>query len=615
MNKTIIFTGLTILLASCVPTQESKDDLLAMALDRKADLQLGVYITAQAVDQLLAREEGRREAISILHANGITKAYVEVYRGGLVVPTDRLKSAVDFFHKHGFEVVGGIATVPGDNFGVRQEARYSWFNWQAEKTQEDLKKVMLETAPLFDAFIVDDFLCTADTSKLSNEAKGDRSWSEYRRDLLVELSSTIFTDLPKKENPNIQMIIKYPQWYDRYHLFGYDVVRQNALFDKIWIGTETRGQFTQRFGFVQPYEGFINFRWMKSLAGDKMGGAWFDHIDCDDKDFIDQAYQSVLGGAQELILFNYFNLVEGHPGQHLLRMEFVNLADLAQQVARSPVKGISAYKSPNSDAGGDLYLMDFMGMMGIPIVPESQYPEGAQVIFLPTQAASDSSIYRKVIQSLQEGARIIFTAGFLANARKGEAISQLAGIKWPLDLHPQIFNEIIVNGQSESLPMGLDIETRIQTSGASALLEAVFEGKRVPYLTKNRDETIFVLNAHTFSQADFDAAGEVLLCPRPLGLVEIPDGWTNIIRSAFNEPLKIKFEAPVRVTFQPFGDHEVMIQNYNLRPVQVRLVIEDSYEYYNGLNGSPIIKERSALKMDLPARSRIWIKRKSISKG
>ncbi len=615
MIKTLIFTGLTVLIFSCTPIRESENTILSLALDRKDDLQLSVYITAHAVDQLLSQEAGRREAVSILHANGITKVYVEVYRSGLVVPTDQLKSVVDFFHKHGFEVVGGIATVPGENFGVRQEARYTWFNWQAEKTQEDLKKVMLETSPLFDAFIVDDFLCTDDTSKLSKEAKGDRTWPEYRRDLLVELSSSIFTEAPNKVNPGIKMIIKYPQWYDRYHLFGYDVPRQNDLFDEVWIGTETRGQFTQRFGFVQPYEGFINYRWMKSLAGKKMGGAWFDHIDCNDRDFIDQAYQSVLGGAQELTLFNYFNLVEGHPGQHLLRMEYENLADLARQVAVSPVSGISAYKPPNSDAGSDLYLMDFMGMIGIPIIPVSRYPEGAKVILLPTQAASDPSIYDQVDQSLKEGTRIIFTTGFLSHVRNGEEFARMAGIQWPINIHPEKVNEVISQDHPDTLETGIIIEADLKTSGASVLLEVLLEGNRIPYLTKSSDENIFVLNVHTFSQEDFDAVGEVLLCPGPLGLMEIPENWANTIREIFNEPLGINMEGPVRVACQPFGENEMMIQNYNPDPVLVRLEIDDSFDYYDALNGSPLTKEGSALKLELPARSRIWVKRKSVSKG
>ena len=64
---------------------EQVNDQFSYAKERKDDLQLSIYITAHAVKNLLSDEEGRREAISIFRCNGITKAYIEVYRGGLVI--------------------------------------------------------------------------------------------------------------------------------------------------------------------------------------------------------------------------------------------------------------------------------------------------------------------------------------------------------------------------------------------------------------------------------------------------------------------------------------------------------------------------------------------------
>ena len=287
MRRSFTLLFLLLLFTKCSTTDKAPDDLFTYASAHKKDLSLSIFITTQAVNQYLSTEEGRREAVSLMRANGITKAYLEVYRS-TVAPLELLRTASDYLRKEGFEVAGGIATVPGPDFGVRQEARFEWFNWQNPKTQMDLRKVMEETAPIFDNFIVDDFLATSDTSAESAAAKGRRDWPEYRRDLLSELSKTIFLDPVKKINPKMNMIIKYPQWYDRYHLYGYDVVRQPQLFDQVWVGTESRGQNTQSFGFVQSYESFIAYRWLASLSGDKIGGAWFDHIDCDQNDFIDQ---------------------------------------------------------------------------------------------------------------------------------------------------------------------------------------------------------------------------------------------------------------------------------------------------------------------------------------
>lgn len=596
-----------LLLTNCTQQAPHIDDFSSYVESRNMDLRLSTYVTAHAVEELLSTEEGRREALSILKANGINKLYIEVYRSGLVVSPDLLRDVTRYFTEHGFDIIGGIATVPGPGFGVRQEARYGWFNWQNEKTQNDLRKVMEDIAPIFDAFIVDDFLCTADTSIESKSAKGERSWSEYRRDLLTKLQSRLFIDPLKKVNPDIHMIIKYPQWYDRFHLFGYDVVRETALYDQVWVGTETRNMNTQRFGYVQPYEGFVNYRWLASISGDKIGGSWFDHIECDRNDFIEQAWQSVLAGSPELCLFNYYNLVNGHEGHHLLRMNYHHLADLAQTVREFPVEGVDAYKPPNSDAGGDLYIMDFIGMFGISLVPVSQYPEEASVIFLPTQAASDKEIISKIKESLQKGSRIIVTSGFLASALDGAELSELAGIGLPVISESMLARDVKIDDQVVKMELPLEIETSLNVKNAEVMLEALVEGKRIPYLTGNKENNVFVLNAHTFSQADFDAVGEVLLCPKPLGLLNVPKNWANTIREVFNAPFNIDMDSPVKVALQTLGNGDIVIHNYNNEEVEVRLKSEN-HQYVNIITNEGLSVDNGMAIIDMPARSRMWLK-------
>lgn len=551
---------------------EKEGDVYSLAVSRRQDFRLGVYITAHSVRDYLSSPEGRREALSVLRCNGVTKTYIEVYRSGLTIPPNQLKSVRDFFLQNGFEVVGGIATVPGGDFGVRQEAKLGWFNWQNKKTQDDLKKVIEQSAPLFDEFIVDDFMCTADTSDESTLAKGDKTWAEYRRDLFVKLSRDIFIDPAKRANPTIKLTIKFPQWYDRFHLFGYDPVRESALFDQIWIGTETRGQYTQRYGFVQPYEAFVNFRWLADIGGDKTGGAWFDHGDCDALDFIEQAYQSVLAGASELVLFHYGDLVNGHPGHHLLRKEFEHLADLAHIVHEHPVRGIPGYKPANSDAGGDLYIMDYIGMIGVPLIPVATFPKDAETIFLPTQAAHDADVVEKTLLSIGRGATIIMTSGFLLHAKDGEKLAAAAGIKFESARLPLQADSILVGDSFQSISRKLEMEAVLTLMpGTKALLTAKSAAGQIPYLTQNVAADIYVLNTHTFSQSDFDAVGEVLLCPKQLGVLDLPESSANTIRSAFYQNVAISLQAPMRVTFQPLGDKMWMLHNYNQHKVDISI--------------------------------------------
>jgi len=468
------------------------------------------------------------------------------------------------------------------------------------------------SAQVFDEFIVDDFLCTADTSSESKSAKGNRTWSQYRRDLLTSLSKEIFIEPAKQINPNISLIIKYPQWYDRFHLFGYDLAREPQLFDKVWVGTESRGQYTQRYGFVQPYEGFVNYRWIKSIAGNKIGGAWFDHGDCDENDFIEQAYQSVLAGAEELVLFNYNSFVYGHRGHHRLRAEYHHLADLARHVSQNPVVGVAGYKPINSDAGGDLYIMDFIGSLGIPLIPVHQYPQDSKVILLPTQAAADNEIAVKIERSVENGSTIIFTSGFLAHAVDGEKLAELAGIKFPLKINPHKAPKILVGAESIPVEYGLDLASAIQTTAGEALLSAVTGSGRIPFLIKSKKEDVkvYTINTHTFSQEDFDKVGEVLLCPKPLGLMELPESWTNIIRDAVLTNLDIKLEAPTRIVIQPMGTTGWMFHNYNNTKENISFINKNisNTDLVDGFSGQILQSEHNQLNLQLEPRSRIWVK-------
>lgn len=605
-----IIACVSLFLSGCSFVQKPSNDFGEYALSRKDDLSLSVYVTAHTVQRMFTSEEGRRETLSLLRCNGISKVYVEVYRSGLVVPPELLKESVAFLQKNGFEVVGGIATVPGGNFGVKQEGTLGWFNWQSEKTQNDLRNVMTQAAPLFDTFIIDDFLCTADTSQQSKTARGDRSWSEYRRELLTGLSETVFIKPARKVNPDIKMIIKFPQWYDRFHLFGYDVDTKPALYDGVWVGTETRGQYTQRFGFVQPYEGFINYRWITTLAGDKIGGAWFDHGDCTDVDFIEQAFQSVLAGAKELVIFNFGSFISGHPGHHLLRQNFDKLANLAAAVAKNPVQGVAAYKPPNSNAGGDLYLMDYIGMFGVSLVPESTYPENAEVIFLPTQAAKDTTVIEKAIRSLDSGAKIVVTTGFLAHAKDGKKLAQLAQIQWPLSPVKTTAHSVINNGKREQLEFPINMDYQIVQEGSTALL-MIENSLNSAFLVQNESKNISVINTHTFSQEDFDAVGEVLLCPRQLGLLEVPQNWANTIRNSFHWKNLAEINAPARVSIQNLSDGSFVIHNYNKEKTKIEIQLPQNITMVDAFTGEKLRTEGNMLMLEMEPRSRIWSKKEN----
>jgi len=608
--------SLIVLLATV--TAVSAETQMETARGRVDALRFGSYATSHQVDQLAVDEDFRTRAWEAIQRMGITKLYVEVYRGGHTVGAEQLVFVRDWLGARRIDVVGGIATVPGGDVGRRQKGPLGWFNWQNAKTQRDLERIIRMAAPIFDTFIVDDFLCTGDIGEESRLARGDRSWGEYRRALITRLARSIFIDPAKQVNPDITMIVKYPQWYDRFHLFGYDTETLPRLFDQVWVGTETRGRNTQRFGFVQPYEGFVNYRWLAGIAGDKIGGAWFDHGDCAECDFLDQAYTSVLAGARELVFFNLGDIMRGHPDHAKVVAEFDRLADLVALVQTHPVTGVPAYKPPNSDPGGDMYLMDFLGMLGIPLVPVHEFPEAAPVILLPAQAAADPHLASHVKKAMAKGTHVVVTTSLLC------ALSQDAGLAEVLGVDPHVESSPVrASCTVEGTEITVDLEAPIEASTELDDVACTTAGKTLLLLrtVATPSGRVSLLNTHTYSQADFDAVGEVLLCPRPLGLLSVDGPPLSRLRSAFRSAPGPILEGPSCVTFHPFspsGDGGFVLQNFNDKAVSMTVTVTGENKriarFTDGFSGQPVpfsespSEGRASLRVTLPARGRLWLR-------
>ncbi|MHC4725623.1 MAG: hypothetical protein ACYS17_00195 [Planctomycetota bacterium] len=608
---------------------------LEKAQARISDLRFSSYATSRHVEQLATDEGVRARAWETIQRIGITKLYVEVYRGGHVVLPEHLIFVRNWLREKGLDVVGGIATVPGGNFGVRQKGPLGWFNWQNKKTQRDIEKVIRTAAGIFDTFIVDDFLCTGDVSEESKAAKGNRTWGEYRRALLTELAQSIFVEPARQVNPTITMIVKYPQWYDRFHLFGYDTQTLPQIFDKVWVGTETRGRNTQRFGFVQPYEGFVNYRWLADIAGNKIGGAWFDHGDCLEYDFIDQAYMSVLAGALELVFFNFNNIMQDHPDHKKVITEFDQLAELAAFVREHPVIGIPAYKPPNSDPGGDMYIMDFLGMLGIPLVPVHKFPESAPVIFLPAQAASDPYLLNHIKKARARGAYLIITTSLLITPPDSGELTRIAGIRQKIKSKPiraRLLSSSAMTQKFENMNAMINLESPIEAEPRLKSIVCTAGGKQLVLLSVNETPggRIALLNTHTYNQTDFDAVGEVLLCPRPLGLLDMEGSALSTFRAIFNncvitennktimpKPVFPVLDGPGCITIHPFDDGNCVVQNFNKEEVKATITIQTkknkSNRFIDGFTKkripARIIDSNNTVSLDtlIPARGRIWI--------
>lgn len=592
-------------------------DISSLARERKGDLAISSYIVSDHVKELAHDEKKREDSVAIFNSVGVTQIMIEAYRGGIEINQEDLAALRDFYTGKGFSVLGGIATVAGKDFGVPSTDGLYWFNYQAKKTQEDLERVCRTSAKVFDAVIIDDFLCTGDESEESTAAKGDRDWGAYRRELITTIARDVIIGPMKQENPNVKVIVKYPQWYDRFHLFGYDTESLPQLFDAVWVGTESRGRDTQRFGFTQPYEGYVNYRWLSSIGGEKTIGAWFDHADCDAEDFADQLWTTVMAGAQDIVLFEYSVLRDKHEGHDILRRDFGQLADLAAAVAKGAPDGVGAYKPANSDPGGDMYIMDFIGMFGVPLVPLARFPEDYASIFLPTQAAHDPEVAAKAERYIAKGGNVVMTLGFLATAKDGAKLAELAGVRNVAVAPAQA--SAVAWSESDSSPCNppLDLGGTLEPGSAKVILKAQTPAGNVPLVTmaESGNSRIFVLNVHTFSQADFDKVGEMLLSPRDIGLMHLDRTSADIIKYAFVSKLAQQISAPVGVTMFTTREDGVVVQNHNDTPAEVRLTFANAPHTARAeakdAEGNYILAdiEGQELEFRLKPRERLWVKK------
>src|SRR5579859_2420749 len=308
--------------------------------------------TAQDVRNLLSKDDGLSAAIDWCKKTGVTKVYVETFRDGYQADREALK--------HAKQVLGAAGLIVSGCVTPTQVGKLS-NGWKAigcytdKPTQEKLQAIFEYAAGLFEEIMIDDFWftdCTCPECDAARRAKlvtiGDRSfpvkgdsWEDYRCELMVRLSQVGVLAAAKRVNPKARLIIKYPQWYDNFHERGYEVVRETADFDRIWVGTETRNYSDRRWGGTPQYEGFFIMRWLGGIGGSKSGGGWFDPFGTTEATYLEQARQTILAGARESMLFCYGALQNdtGPKNIEALRANLPALLAVARQVSRRQMVG------------------------------------------------------------------------------------------------------------------------------------------------------------------------------------------------------------------------------------------------------------------------------------
>jgi hypothetical protein len=415
----ICIIELTIIFANVAPVFSQQALRVSRVSISRQSLTLSAWFTAQNINDLLSNTSGLDSAVVWCKDHGVIKVYLEAFGRGDYANRKTLLNAKTRFLSEGLEVASGVTTTGFGKNGVGN----GWNGAQCYtniKTQQELQRIFEYAASLFDEIIIDDWFFTQCQCDECIRAKGNESWDQYYGDLMVKMSRERIMQPAHAVNPHVKVIIKFPQWYDDFHLRGYEVAREPRIFDGIWCGTESRNYDYNGRGFEIGYNAFFNMRWLASLGS--VGGGWFDADATTVNYFLEQARHTVLGGGKEIILWCYGRMQDktnnygpfrGTPAADMraLSNEIPGLTKLAALIGDKSLKGVHLLKPANSEPFEEEWVCSFLGNLGIPFIPASTIDEQAFSAVFPVQSLKDTGFVDALSRMLSKGTPVVITDG------------------------------------------------------------------------------------------------------------------------------------------------------------------------------------------------------------
>lgn len=431
--------------------------LLATALSSRLaaydNFKVAVYCRAYEVKEMADPawlEERWQELSRQVH---VDKIYLEVHRDLLIVDDKTLDAAKAFFEAHGVKTAGGIT------FTVDESNRFETFSYANPEHRKKVQEIIEHAARHFDEVILDDFFFTSAKSEYDLKARGDRSWTEFRLELMADAAENLIVKPARKVNPKVKVVIKYPNWYEHFQALGFNLEKEPAIFDGIYTGTETRDSVLSA-QHLQPYHGYSIIRYFSNIAPGRNGGGWVDTGGARYYDrYAEQLWLTLFAKAPEITLFD---LRQAHiPLDSKLRapwqdqkasfsyadvMKPIKLADgkTAKPTSYARVAGV-AFEEVDQVLGalgkpvglksyrpfhstGEDFLQSYLGMIGIPMDIVTEFPKDEAIVLLTAEAAFDRDIVRKIEEHVRTGHNVVITSGLL-KALADRGIKQIAEIE------------------------------------------------------------------------------------------------------------------------------------------------------------------------------------------
>ncbi|HNZ28791.1 MAG TPA: hypothetical protein PKJ42_02245 [Candidatus Goldiibacteriota bacterium] len=453
-----------------------------------------------------------KQFMKIFQNLNVKRVYIESYRDGYSADPALLKQVKKELEKEGYAVSGCVTTTHLSDLAKYNEGPSAASCYTDKNALKNLKKIFETTASIFNEIIIDDWFFTVCRCPACTKAKGAKTWAEYRCRAIADAAKKYVIEPSKKVNSKVKLILKVPNWYQDFHKNGYDLERLVPLFDEIAVGTESRDPKTTRF---MPVHGSMLFTYIKQLAPEKVKKAWFDVYMCDEKIYVEQAYQSLLGGADEIILF-----CAGIMGQKTIRPLVTALIEHTEKIDRlsgfSKIFTVPVLRAANTE--GEDYLHQYLLMAGLPVYltpVETKYRE--KLVVLTEQSAAEQdrpALFNRLIKLKKD---ILMTTGF------AQSIKKYFGVK-------EVKEEVRVDrikyaGRTQHIDEELYLKLEVTDGKHLALLNDAY-----PYLSfmKVKDSKVYVASIPVSAGAIKNILGQ-----------EEPDDYRFMFKYPwFTEPLK-----------------------------------------------------------------------------
>jgi len=564
------------------------------AADNYQNFAVAIYIPVGAVQRFENPETLRSEWETISRQVKVDKVYIESERDRRVADEQLLDKVKKFFQDRGVRAAGGVT------FSDNNSSQFRSFCYTNPEDRAFVKGIMEMTARHFGEIILDDFFFV--TTKYASDvaAKGSRTWTRYRLDLMDEAAQNLIVGPAKAVNPQAKVVIKFPNWYEHFQGLGFDLEQEPRIFDGIYTGTETRDPvITDQF--LQQYESYQIFRYFENIAPGRNGGGWVDTFSVPYLDrYAEQLWNTMFAKAPEMTLFNWMALLQpirpgdrsaweklptsfeyqqmldyrppgapaGSSSPTMARVAGYSLAQVDAFLGKlgQPI-GIKSYK-PHHSTGED-FLHNYLGMIGIPIDLHPSFPADADVVLLTESAKFDPDLVAKIKGQLDAGKSVVITSGLL-RALQGKGIEDIVELQ-------STDRRIIADGYSTGFGSGnrtglggdararqiLFPEIRFLTNDAWALVSAMSDDVGYPLLIMDRYGK-GVLYVWTIPD-NFHH------------LYRLPPEVTGAIKDVVMKSFFVRIDGPGQVALFAYDNHTFIVESYLDREADVKVSVSGGF--------------------------------------